>query len=85
MDSVSEPETIDNGRKQPEVCRKKFFPSFCLCRDRVWPGDCRIMSEGQGKKFPPLFFWVTPVLQERVSGRRKTHIILTGFLEYVKS
>lgn len=56
MDSVSEPETIHNSRKQTEVCRKKFFPLFYLCQDRVWTGDCRIMSEGQAKRFPPLFF-----------------------------
>lgn len=56
MDSVSEPETIHNSRKQTEVCRKKFFPPFYLCQDRVWTGDCRIMSEGQAKRFPPLFF-----------------------------
>lgn len=80
MDSVSEPETIGNGRKQPEVCKKKIFPPFYLCQDRVWPGDCRITSEGQVKRFPPLFFWVTPVLH----GRRKTRIKLTGFLECVK-
>lgn len=85
MDSVSEPETIDNGRKQPEVCRKKFFPPFYLWQDRVWPGDCKIMSEGQAKRFPPLFFWVTPVLWECTAGRRKTHIKFTGFLECVKA
>lgn len=80
---MSEPETIDNSRKQPEVCRKKFFPPFYLCQDRVWPGNYRIMSEGQAKRFPPLF-WVTPVLQEHAARRRKTRIKLTGFLECVK-
>lgn len=81
MDSVSEPETIGNSQKQPEVCRKKFFPPFYLCQDRVWPGDCRIMPEGQAKRFPPLLFWVTPVLWEHPAGRRRAHFNLTGFLE----
>lgn len=51
MDSVTEPETIDKGRKQPEVCRKKFSPLFYLCQDRVWPGDCRIMSRVKQRGF----------------------------------
>lgn len=71
MDSASEPETIDNCRKQPEVCRKKFFPPFYLCQGRVWPGECRIMSEGQAKRFPPLF-WVTPLLRQHAAVRRET-------------
>lgn len=81
MDSVSEPETIDNSRKQPGVCRKKFFPPFYLCLDRVWPGDYRIMPEGKAKRFPPLLFWVTPALWEHTAGWRKTNFNLTGFLE----
>lgn len=85
MDSVSEPETIGNGRKQPEVCRKKFFPLFYLCQDRIWPEDCRIMSEAQAKRFPPLFFWVTAVLREHAPARKKTCTKLTGLLERVKS
>lgn len=84
MDPMSEPETIDKGRKQPEVCRKKFSPPFYLCQDRVWPGDCGIMSEGQAKRFPPLLFWVTPAFQELAVGKGKTPIKFIGFLEHVK-